>query len=207
MLNGAIHGKGVHKVRWSEKLRGLSIITNNVVLGGRDEANNRDLMRKYGVTHVLNVSKQLKNFHPDDFVYLKINCLDADNYNIVADFEPARNFIKQVEDCKGRVLVHCIAGVSRSVCMILMYMMAEHGICLNQIYKHIKKVRPFIKPNEGFRLQMAQFELKYLGYSSVAGPKAGPDWRFYKWNALKKDAKRGGNEGSLKSGDSFCHIL
>ena len=63
--SGAIHGKGVHKVRWSEKLRGLSIVTNNIVLGGRDEANNKEMLRKYGVTHVLNVSKQLNNYHPD----------------------------------------------------------------------------------------------------------------------------------------------
>ena len=139
IVNNCLVGKGVHKVRWSEKLRGLSIITQNIVLGGRDEANNKGILKKYGVTHVLNVCKQLDNFYPDDFVYRKINCIDNDQYDIVGDFESAREFLKHVESVKGRCLVHCIAGVSRSVCMILMYMMTEHHICLNQIYKHIKK--------------------------------------------------------------------
>ena len=38
-------------------------------------------------------------------------------------------------------------------------------------------------PNEGFRLQMAIFEVQELGYSTVADD-AGADWEFFEWNKL-----------------------
>jgi len=42
--------------------------------------------------------------------------------------------------------------------------------------------RPYICPNEGFKLQMALFEVQELGYSSVAGEQSGKVWDFYEWN-------------------------
>lgn len=60
--NGRFTSKGVHAVRWKEKLRGLSLVTNHIVLGGRDEANNKGMLDKYGVTHVLNTSKQVSQW-------------------------------------------------------------------------------------------------------------------------------------------------
>ncbi len=205
--NGTFSGRGVHTVRWKEKLRGLSLVTHNIVLGGRDEANNKDMMDRYGITHVLNSCKQLKNFFPDDYTYLKINAMDDPKYDIRKDFEKASEFIARVEKLKGRVLVHCIAGVSRSVCFVLMHLMRHHEVCLNQGYKHIKNVRPFIHPNEGFLYQMAMFEVDTFGFTSVAGTKAGKDWAFYKWNSEKCNFPRGGEQGALIRGGALCNIL
>lgn len=42
--------------------------------------------------------------------------------------------------------------------------------------------RPYIAPNEGFKMQMVQLEVKILGYSSVVSKAAGPDWNFYALN-------------------------
>ena len=205
--SGEISGRGVHKVRWKEKLRGVSIVTHNILLGGRDEANDKKLLDYYGVTHVLNSCKQLQNFFPKSFEYLKVNAVDSQDYDITRDFEITSNFLRKVEDCNGRVLVHCIAGVSRSVCVILMHLMSRYNVCLNQAYKHVKDVRPFIHPNEGFLYKMALFEVEHFGYTSIAGPKAGKDWNFYEWNKNKKGMERGGDEGELRSTKGCCVIL
>ena len=42
--------------------------------------------------------------------------------------------------------------------------------------------RPYIHPNNGFKFQMAMFELETLGTSSVASSTAGEAWSFYEWN-------------------------
>jgi hypothetical protein len=206
--SGKFSSRGVHKIRFNEKMRGVSIVTQNILIGGRDEANNKELLQKYGVTHVLNACKQLQNFYPDDFTYLKINALDDPKYDISKDFETSAKFLQKVEKLKGRVLVHCIAGVSRSVCMVIMHLIRNHNVCLNQAYKHIKNIRPFIHPNEGFMYQMALFEVETFGFTSVAGPKAGKMWDFYDWNRDKRNYARGGDEGGLlSSGGGMCVIL
>eukprot|EP00520_Triparma_pacifica_P015642 CAMPEP_0118632844 /NCGR_PEP_ID=MMETSP0785-20121206/670_1 /TAXON_ID=91992 /ORGANISM="Bolidomonas pacifica, Strain CCMP 1866" /LENGTH=360 /DNA_ID=CAMNT_0006523659 /DNA_START=119 /DNA_END=1198 /DNA_ORIENTATION=- len=184
--DGTFSSRGVHNVRWKEKLRGLSLVTNNIALGGRDEANNKEMLLKYGITHVLNTCKQLKNFFPDSFTYLKINAIDDPRYDISKDFQAAGAFLTHVEKVKGRVLVHCIAGVSRSVCCVLMHLIRNHKVCLNQAYRHIKNVRPFIHPNEGFLYQMAMFEVESFGWTSCGGGGAHRDFKFYKWAMEKK---------------------
>jgi len=78
-----------------------------------------------------------------------------------------------------------------------MHLMRAHKVCLNQAYKHIKDVRPFIHPNEGFMHQMAMFEIETFGWTSVGGPKAGKMWDFYQWNSERKGHPRGGDEGAL----------
>ncbi|GMH50832.1 hypothetical protein TL16_g00879 [Triparma laevis f. inornata] len=203
--NGRFTSRGVHAVRWKEKLRGLSLVTNHIVLGGRDEANNKGLMDKYGVTHILNVCKQLPNFFPSDYTYLKINAMDSPDYQLVQDYSKAAAFLAHVEKINGRCLVHCIAGVSRSVTLVMMHLMRNHEVCLNQCYKHIKSCRPFIRPNEGFLYQAAEFELQTFGFSSCASSKMHNDFKFYKWNKEKSKHPRGGDDGDL-IGTSCCVI-
>ena len=146
--------------------------------------------------------------HLVDFTYCKINAMDSPMYDIRKDFQTATTFLARVEKLNGRVLVHCIAGVSRSVCFVLMHLMRHHDICLNQAYKHIKDIRPFVCPNEGFMYEMAMFEVETFGWTSVAGPKAGKMWKFYQWNAEKGNHQKGGDEGALLGGTRLdCVIL
>jgi protein-tyrosine phosphatase len=39
----------------------------------------------------------------------------------------ALSFIKHAETLEGRVLVHCVAGCSRSAAVVLLHLMAAHG--------------------------------------------------------------------------------
>ena len=110
---GRFQSRGVHRVRFNEKLRGISTVTHNILVGGRDEASDKELLDRHGVTHVLNACKQLQNFHPDSYTYLKINAVDDPSYDIREDFEAASRFLARAEERGGRVLVHCVAGVSR----------------------------------------------------------------------------------------------
>lgn len=48
---------------------------------------------------------------------------DSDDYNISSIFEEACDFIDYVEQTGQRVLVHCFEGKSRSVTLVLAYLM------------------------------------------------------------------------------------
>ncbi|KAH8031863.1 hypothetical protein HPB51_021052 [Rhipicephalus microplus] len=56
------------------------------------------------------------------------------------------------------VLVHCLAGVSRSVTVTLAYLMQKHKLPLNEAYDLVKKRKANIAPNFNFLGQLLDFE-------------------------------------------------
>ena len=143
-------------------------------------------MVKLGVSHILNVANSLPNSFVDSYIYMNFGLHDTEEEQIVDVMEKASDFIKHVEDIDGRVLIHCVSGVSRSVTVAILHLIMEHKMLLKDAYNYIASCRPFIAPNDGFKLQMAEAELKYLRFSSVCGPDAGKPWEFYDWNVRKQ---------------------
>lgn len=94
--------------------RGPTIITDNLVLGGRDDACSLSVLSTFGITHILNVAIQLPNSFPDNYIYDKIDLIDSSEVNI-ADFMPrAIDFLRNVEKVNGRALIHCVSGIVSS---------------------------------------------------------------------------------------------
>lgn len=52
-----------------------TMITDNILLGGREDAENAAQLLEYGVTHVLNTAQQLPNYFPQHFVYFKVGLI------------------------------------------------------------------------------------------------------------------------------------
>ena len=62
--------------------RDISMISDHVLLGGRQEAANLGLLKRYGVSHILNVAQQIPAQYCNEFVYVKIpligkNCFET----------------------------------------------------------------------------------------------------------------------------------
>ncbi|KAJ1457496.1 protein-tyrosine phosphatase-like protein [Pelagophyceae sp. CCMP2097] len=167
-----------------------TLVTQHIVLGCREDAMDLVKLRALGVTHVLNTSKQLPNFHEAHLVYHKIPLLDAPGEHIVECCDVATAFLQRVERVGGRALVHCIAGASRSVSVVLMHLMLAHRVSLRDAFQHINRMRPQADPNEGFKLQLALLEVRIFGASSVAGRDASSHWGFYEWNVRKAHVAR-----------------
>ena len=169
--------------------RGPTIITDNLVLGSRDDSQDYDLLLKLGTSHVLNLAAQLPNVFEDSFVYKKIELYDSADTDIRRVMPQVITYLNRVERLNGRAFIHCISGVSRSVTVLIMYLIMEHSMRLVEIYDHIKRLRPFIAPNDGFKLQLALCEVECLGFSSVAKSSSDKDWNFYSWNKIKNRFK------------------
>ncbi|KAL7568045.1 hypothetical protein ACA910_020765 [Epithemia clementina (nom. ined.)] len=58
------------------------------------------------------------------------------------------------------VLVHCMAGVSRSTSVVLAYLIEYENMSLEDAYVLVKQRRPEIYPNDGFWAQLASYETK-----------------------------------------------
>lgn len=56
------------------------------------------------------------------------------------------------------VLVHCLAGVSRSVTVTLAYLMHDRSLCLNDAFSLVRSRKPDVSPNFHFMEQLHSFE-------------------------------------------------
>jgi len=181
----------------------MSIITNHIVLGSKRDASNKAKLDNLGITHILNMAQQVPNFHPNEYIYHKINILDAPTTDITESYASASSFISRVERVKGRVLVHCVSGVSRSVSVVIMHFIGKYQMALKNAYNHIHAARPYIHPNNGFKYQLAMFELEYLQTSSIVG-NAGEAWNFYEWNCVKSQYRHQSVDGSEGVEKDIC---
>lgn len=60
--------------------------------------------------------------------------------------------------------MHCVAGVSRSASLCMIYLVKYERMTLRQAYHYVKSARPIIRPNIGFWKQMIDYERKLRGY-------------------------------------------
>lgn len=56
------------------------------------------------------------------------------------------------------MLVHCYAGVSRSVTIVVAYIMKKYNWNVDEALNFVKEKRVVAKPNDGFMKQLKQFE-------------------------------------------------
>ncbi|RUS88355.1 hypothetical protein EGW08_003867 [Elysia chlorotica] len=144
----------------------------NLYLGSAKNSADLAQLRQYGITHVLNVTANVPNMFENEreFKYLQIPISDHWSQNLAAFFPEAIKFIDEARDKQEGVLVHCLAGISRSVTVTVAYLMNREKMSLNHAYDHVKRCKPNISPNFTFMGQLLEFE-KCLNNN---GQKGGP---------------------------------
>ncbi|XP_035548615.1 dual specificity protein phosphatase 1-like isoform X1 [Juglans regia] len=145
-------------------------IEEGLFLGSIGAANNKNALKSLNVTHILTVASSLSPAHPNDFVYKVINATkifllfiasevtDREDTDIKQYFDESFDFIDEAKRLGGGVLVHCFVGKSRSVTIVVAYLMKKHGMSLSQALEHVKSKRSQAGPNSGFISQLRDFE-------------------------------------------------
>uniref|UniRef100_A0A7G3AB27 Putative dual specificity protein phosphatase 19 isoform x1 n=1 Tax=Lutzomyia longipalpis TaxID=7200 RepID=A0A7G3AB27_LUTLO len=139
------------------------ILPGKLFLGSQDAVDVERLLR-LGVTHVLSVGIECPILLPPSIEKHHIACLDVPEYPLYQLVREARVFINVARET-GSVLVHCNAGISRSVAIVVGYLILEEKIPLAEAMEMVRRKRPGAKPNDGFMKQLQEIADK------VAGPK------------------------------------
>ena len=145
-----------------------AILNNRLYLGSAKSAINEAVLKADGITHILNVTKELQKQHYSGITVCQLPCYDSPQQQL--PFEEAAAFIDQCLSNNnnteqeaggggGRCLVHCNAGQSRSASVVIYYLMTKEK-SLKQSYEYVKARKPDIRPNYGFCSQLQCAELK-----------------------------------------------
>uniref|UniRef100_A0A8D0G6L4 Dual specificity protein phosphatase n=1 Tax=Sphenodon punctatus TaxID=8508 RepID=A0A8D0G6L4_SPHPU len=139
-------------------------ILPNLYLGSARDSANMDTLARLGIRYILNVTPNLPNIFEKngDFHYKQIPISDHWSQNLCQFFPEAIEFIDEAMSRNCGVLVHCLAGVSRSVTVTVAYLMQKLNLSLNDAYDLVKRKKSNISPNFNFMGQLLDFE-KSLG--------------------------------------------
>jgi len=131
-------------------------ISENLYLGGQDAALNLQGLKERNITHILAIGRGLKMPYKEHIKYKYIDILDWEEEEILAHFDSSNEFIDEGR-AEGGVLIHCVAGVSRSSTITIAYLMhsCEYEYAEARQYVHSKR---WIHPNDGFVRQLIKYE-------------------------------------------------
>ncbi|KAE8293668.1 Dual specificity protein phosphatase 7 [Larimichthys crocea] len=136
-------------------------------LGCAKDSTNLDMLGQYNIKYILNVTPNLPNMfeHDGHFRYKQIPISDHWSQNLSQFFPEAIAFIDEARSKQCGILVHCLAGISRSVTVTVAYLMQKLHLSLNDAYDFVKRKKSNISPNFNFMGQLLDFERKLAMHS------------------------------------------
>lgn len=156
----------------------LNWVHGFLAVGSERHAHDIPLLKSEGVTHILNLTHNpVLPAAQIEFHTLQLELRDTLSENLLAHLQTALEFIDSARACGGRVLVHCFAGVSRSVSVSIAYAMWAFDLTLDAAMDLIKSHRECASPNLNFIGQLMMFEKtlgRVAGSSSALSPSTAP---------------------------------
>uniref|UniRef100_A0A7N8XJR8 Dual specificity phosphatase 16 n=1 Tax=Mastacembelus armatus TaxID=205130 RepID=A0A7N8XJR8_9TELE len=140
---------------------GPTRILPHLYLGCQRDVLNKDLMQQNDIAYVLNASNTCPkpDFIPESH-FLRVPVNDSFCEKILPWLDRSVEFIEKAKASNARVLVHCLAGISRSATIAIAYIMKRMDMSLDEAYRFVKEKRPTISPNFNFLGQLLDFEKK-----------------------------------------------
>nr|VZI33198.1 unnamed protein product [Spirometra erinaceieuropaei] len=119
----------------------MDIIEDGLYLGGRPRNCDLPKLRKAKIKSILTVDlSPLEDAVFNCYKRLYIKLADDPSQNILSVLEEALLFVEENIQ-EGAVLVHCLAGVSRSATIVIAYIMRKYRIPYNEAFYRVTRMR------------------------------------------------------------------
>lgn len=136
-------------------------IIPGIYLGDEYDASNWNALMRNNIHYILNTAYNVPNKFTDkpQIKYKRLDLHDNPSQCLDNDMlEGAFAFINNALVRNLKVLIHCQAGRSRSVAIVLAYLIKHKSMTLNDAYMYVKDRRPCICPNLGFMGSLFAYE-------------------------------------------------
>lgn len=149
---------------------GISEVLPSLYLCGACAIVRPETLEKLEIKFVVNATVELPDTPlPDDRPeYLRVAIKDSRESNLIEYFDQVADMVEKTRQEDGKSLIHCVAGVSRSVSLVLAYLMKYADMSLKNAFQHVRAVRPQVRPNLGFFKQLIEYEQRLHGTTTVA---------------------------------------
>lgn len=136
------------------------ILQDFLYLGSYDAASRCELLKAYGVTHVLNLVPNLPPLFQNTFTYHTVTTTPA-------SLRECFQFLDACHAGDRRVLVYCMAGRSRSPTVVIAYLMKIRGWRLAESYRWVKDRRESVRLTDADFRRLQDVEVELHGKCSV----------------------------------------
>lgn len=153
-------------------------ITNKVLLSGIAPLIDVDLIKELNVTLIVcccdpaededlilyqqEMQKEIPsirilNLHYSDLPAQDLTkCEMSSNYGAISTENALELSFREIDSNSGKTLVHCMAGISRSVSVVCYYLMKKFGMTFDIALSHVKNARHIACPNASFQRQLRE---------------------------------------------------
>ncbi len=139
----------------------ISKILDGVYLSGYTAACSPETLKAYNIKRIISLGNEIELAQYETFSeveYHRICIDDSNDVDIKTHFTKAVEFIKKSDD---PILIHCWAGISRSVTILAAYLISEKGMNNYEAIDFIRQRRKCICPNIGFQTQLIAFSEEF----------------------------------------------
>lgn len=130
----------------------------SLYLGDIMAAESVKFLKDNNISCILTIAKTTLNLPKHLSIQtMKISVDDSPIVNLKSHFEACFKFIHENRSAGKNVLVHCMAGVSRSATIVIGYIMNTNDLDFETAYKLVKEKRFIASPNGGFLRQLMEY--------------------------------------------------
>ena len=128
-----------------------TLIIDNIYLSSCLGASNSYLLSRYNIKYIINLATTVPNFF-SNMEYLKIDIKDDGQKKFTKQtLDKAYDFIEYSQLQNKNILIHCFMGRSRSVTVIIYYLMKKFSLNYDQAIDIIKNQRNYVNPSQIFK--------------------------------------------------------
>jgi hypothetical protein len=127
----------------------MSKIFENLWIGGVDDVYDPNFIKIVTPTHIINCTVNERMYY-GEFICerLRISLKDDDTDDINLILEGAKKLNEFIKMKNSIVIVHCAAGMSRSVTIVLAWMIIYKNYKFKEAYDYVSEKRPIMRPNK-----------------------------------------------------------
>ncbi|XP_058829990.1 uncharacterized protein DDB_G0271670 [Topomyia yanbarensis] len=140
---------------------GMNKVMPGLYIGNYRDSKDYQQLDRFQITHIVSIHDSPRRFHPDKH-YLCVMAADTPDQNLSQYFSVCNDFIHAARLKDGNVLIHCLAGMSRSVTVAVAYIMTVTPLSWKEALKVVRAGRAIANPNLGFQNQLQEFETSKL---------------------------------------------
>ncbi len=126
----------------------MSKIFDNLWIAGAEDVYNPNFIKYISPSHIINCTINERMYYGEFLCErIRIPLEDDETDDTKLLLEGANKLNEYLKNKDAKVIVHCAAGISRSVTIVLTWMILYKKYIFDEAYDYVIKKRPFIRPN------------------------------------------------------------